>query len=141
MLDQVLLAAVVLSAGVTGLAFGAAGLTVTFFAPLAFKRLDYRRADALVRRYAKGILKPIAVLAVAGAVLAAAGGAVAAAAMLAIAAGGLLLVRWVLNPLPKKVRMAGATRKMSKQRILALQILAVISLLFPAALVALAFGV
>jgi hypothetical protein len=37
--------------------------------------------------------------------------------------------------------MAGAVRKQSKQRILALQIMAIITLMFPAALIALALRV
>ncbi len=135
---QVLTAATVLAAGMTGLALGASGLTVMFFAPLSFRRLDYQRADSLVRLATKSILPLIAWVAIAGAALAFIGGAITAGLMLLIASGGLLLVRWVLNPLPKKMRMPGAVRRKSKQRILALHVMLVVSLMFPAALAALA---
>lgn len=140
MMEQVLAASLVLAAGLTGLALGVAGSTVAFVAPAAFKRLDYRRADSLVRRVVKGLLPWIAGFAGGAAAFAIAGSAIGAGVILATAAGGLFFVRWVLDPLPKKPRMVGGTRKMAKQRILALNVLVIFTLLFPAALAALVIG-
>ncbi len=140
MMDQVLAASLVLAAGLSGLALGVAGTTVVHTAPAAFKRLDYRRADSLVRRVVKGVLPWIAGFAGGAAVFALAGSAIGASVILATAAGGLFFVRWILDPLPKKMRMAGATRKVSQQRILALQVMGFMTLLFPAAMVALVIG-
>ncbi len=131
-------ASLVLSAGLTGFALAGAGLTALFFAPLSFQRLDYQRADSLVRRAVHAVLPIVAGTALAGAVLAFAGLAITAGLLLLMAAGGVLLVRWVLNPIAKKPRLPGAVRRKSRQRILALQVLLVVSLIFPAALFALA---
>lgn len=135
---QVFTASLVMAAGLTGFAIGAAGLTVLFFAPLSFKRLDYRRADSLVRLATKTVLPLIAGLSLAGAAFAFLGSAVVAGILLVFGAASLAFVRWILDPLPKKVRMAGAVRKHSKQRILALQVMLVLSMVFPVALIALA---
>ena len=70
-----------------------------------------------------------------------AGTALASGIILVCAGGMLFFVRWMLDPLPKKPKMVGARRKKSKQRILALQLLAVITIMFPAAMIALAMGV
>ncbi len=94
-----------------------------------------------MRRVVKGGLPWIVGFALVAGGFALAGGAVGSGMILLVAGGLLLFVRWILDPLPKKVRMAGAVRKHSKQRILALQIMAIITLLFPAALIALAFRV
>ncbi len=140
-MDQVFIASLVIAAGLAGLALGVSGSTVVHVAPQAFSRLDYRRADSLVRRVVKGGLPWIVGFALVAGGFALAGGAVGSGMILLVAGGLLLFVRWILDPLPKKVRMAGAVRKHSKQRILALQIMAIITLLFPAALIALAFRV
>jgi len=141
MFDQVLAASLVIAAGLAGLALGVSGSTVAQFAPAAFKRLDYRRADSLVRRVVKNALPWIVGFAVGGGVFALVGTAIGSAVILLSAGGLLMFVRWILDPLPNKVRMAGAVRKQSKQRILALQIMALITLMFPAALIALALRV
>lgn len=141
MLEQVMAASVVAAAACAGLAFGASGQCVVQTAPLAFKRLDYQRADALVRRMMKGSLPWIAWSSVAGTVFATLGGAFAAAGMLALAAAGLFIARYALNPLPKRPRTPGARRRHSRTRIVALRVTLVIMGLFPPALAALAFGV
>lgn len=139
--EQIFASSLIIAAGIAGLAFGASGSTVVYIAPAAFDRLDYRRADSLVRKVVKGILPWIAGMAAGAAVFAILGTAIGAGAVLIVAAGCLYLVRWVLDPLPKKARMAGAVRKQSQQRILALQVMFVVILLFPIAIVALAFGI
>ncbi|MCG8442068.1 MAG: hypothetical protein MI723_09685 [Caulobacterales bacterium] len=138
--EQIFAASLVLAAGLTGLAFGVSGATVAYIAPAAFQRLHYTEADGLVRKVTKGVLPWVSGMAAVGAVLALTGASIAAAVILATAAGGLVMVRWILNPLPKKPRMIGAKRKLSKQRNLALYVLGIFTLLFPAALVALALG-
>jgi hypothetical protein len=94
-----------------------------------------------VRRLVKSGLPWVMGFALVAGAFAMAGAAVGSGVILIVAAGLLLLVRWILDPLPKKPRMAGAVRKESKQRILALQIMAMIILLFPAALVTLALRI
>src|SRR5262245_52491934 len=140
-MDQVLAASLVIAAGLAGLALGVAGSTIAHLAPEAFQRLDYQRADSLVRRLVKSGLPWVMGFALVAGVFAMAGAAVGSGVILIVAAGLLLLVRWILDPLPKKPRMVGAVRKESKQRILALQIMAMIILLFPAALVTLALKI
>jgi hypothetical protein len=139
--EQIFAAFLVLAAGLAGLALGVSGSTVAQVAPAAFKGLDYRRADSLVRKIVKAGLPWIVGFALGAGVFALMGAAIGSAVILLVAGGLLLFVRWILDPLPAKVRMAGAVRKQSKQRILALQIMAMITLLFPAALVALALKI
>ncbi len=141
MLDHVMTASVVTAAACAGLALGAAGQCVVQVAPLAFKRLDYQRADSLVRRMMKRSLPWIGWASAAGAVFAALGAAFAAAGMLALASAGLFLARYALNPLPKRPRTPGARRRHSRTRIVALRVTLVIMGLFPPALAALAVGV
>jgi len=138
MMEQLLAASLIIAAGLTGLALGVSGSTVVHVAPVAFKRLDYRRADSLVRRVVKGGLPWIIGFAVGGGVFALLGTAIASGVVLISSGLLLFFVRWMLDPLPKKIRMAGAVRKKSQQRILALQIMAVITLVFPFALITLA---
>lgn len=141
MLEQVLTASIVIAAGLTGLALGVSGSTVSQVAPIAFKRLDYQEADGLVRRVVKDLLPWVTGFAVGAGVFALVGSALGSGIILICAGALLVFVRWLLDPLPKKPRMIGAKRKKSKQRILALQLLAMITLMFPAALIALALRV
>jgi len=138
MMEQLLAASLIIASGLTGLALGVSGSTVVHIAPAAFKRLDYRRADSLVRRVVKGCLPWVIGFAVGAGVFALVGTAIASGVILISSGLLLFFVRWMLDPLPKKTRMAGAVRKKSNQRILALQIMAVITLVFPFALVTLA---
>ncbi len=140
LMDQVFAASLVIAAGLAGLALGVAGSQVVQHAPTAFHQLDYRRADSLVRKTVKTGLPWIIGFSVIGGVFALVGGAMGSGIILLVTGGLLFFVRWMLDPLPKKVRMAGAVRKMSQQRILALQIMAMLTLLFPAALITLALG-
>lgn len=137
-MEPLLAASLVIAAGMAGLALGVSGSQVVQHAPEAFAKLDYRRADSLVRSTVKNGLPWIVGFAIVSGVFAMIGGAIGSGIILIVAGGLLFFVRWILDPLPKKVRMAGAVRKESKQRILALQIMAMITLLFPAALIALA---
>ena len=139
--ESVLAAALVFAAGMTGLAFGVSGHAVMHAAPAAFKRLDYTRADALVRRILKGALPWIAGFAGGAALFAIVGSAFGAAVMLALAATGVLIARYALNPLPKRPRVPGQRRRLKQTRIAALWATGVMSMLFPVALIALAFGV
>lgn len=139
-MDQLIIASLVISAGLAGLALGVSGAQVMQHAPEAFHQLDYRRADSLVRKSVKKVLPWIIGFSIIGGVFAMAGGALGSGVILIVTGGLLFFVSWILDPLPKKVRMAGAVRKMSQQRILALQIMAILTLLFPAALIALALG-
>ncbi len=141
MLEQILTASLIIAAAFAGLALGASGQCAVHAAPLAFKRLDYSRADALVRRMLKGALPWIAWASLGGAVFAAIGGAMAAAIMLAFAGASLFLARYALNPLPKRPRVPGARRRHSRTRIISLRVTLLIMLVFPLALVALAAGV
>ena len=141
MLDQVFAASIVIAAALSGLALGISGSTVAQVAPVAFKRLDYQEADGLVRRLVKDVLPWVIGFAIGAGVFAFAGTALASGIILICAGGMLFFVRWMLDPLPKKPKMVGARRKKSKQRILALQLLAMITIMFPAALIALALGV
>ncbi len=137
-MEQLIAASLVIASGLAGLALGVSGAQVVQHAPEAFAKLDYRRADSLVRHSVKAGLPWIVGFALISGVFALVGGAVGSGVILIVAGGLLFFVRWILDPLPKKPRMAGAVRKESKQRILALQIMAMITLLFPAALIALA---
>lgn len=139
--EQILFASLVIAAGLAGLAFGASGHIVVAAAPAAFKRLDYTRADALVRRVLKGALPWIAGVAAGAAAFAVAGSATGAAVMLLLAAGGLLIARYALNPLPKRPRIPGQRRRYKQTRIAALWATGVMSLLFPAAILALAMRI
>jgi hypothetical protein len=139
--EQVFAAFLVIAAGLAGLALGVSGSTVAHIAPAAFEGLDYRRADSLVRKVVKVGLPWIVGFAIGAGAFALMGAAIGSGVILIVAGGLLLFVRWILDPLPKRVRMAGAVRKQSKQRILALQIMAIITLLFPAALIALALQI
>ena len=141
MFEQVLGASIIIAAGLTGLALGVSGSTVGQLAPCAFKRLDYQEADGLVRRMVKDVLPWVIGFAIGAGVFALMGTAIGSAVILICAGGMLFFVRWMLDPLPKKPRMTGAKRKKSKQRILALQLLGMITLMFPIALVALALKV
>jgi hypothetical protein len=139
-MDQLVAASLVISAGLAGLALGVSGSQVVQHAPEAFHQLDYNRADSLVRKSVKSGLPWIIGFAMIAGAFALAGGAMGSGVILIVTAGLLFFVRWILDPLPKKVRMAGAVRKESKQRILALQIMAILTLFFPFALIALALG-
>ncbi|MGD2133643.1 MAG: hypothetical protein PVI23_12685 [Maricaulaceae bacterium] len=141
MLEQLIAASLIISASLAGLALGVSGSTVVQIAPVAFKRLDYQEADGLVRNLVKVLLPWIVGFAVGAGVFALVGTAIGSGIILLCAGGMLLFVRWVLDPLPKKPRAPGARRKKSKQRILALQIMAMITLMFPAALLALALRI
>jgi hypothetical protein len=134
-------ASLIIASGLAGLALGVSGSTVAHLAPEAFERLDYERADSLVRRLVKSGLPWVTGFALVAGAFAIAGGALGSGVILIVAGAFLFFVRWILDPLPKKPRMAGATRKISKQRIMALQVMTLITLLFPAALVALALRI
>jgi hypothetical protein len=140
-MEPLVAASLVISAGLAGLALGVSGSQVVQHAPEAFHQLDYRRADSLVRKSVKKGLPWIMGFSAIAALFALGAGAVGSGVILLVTAGLLFFVSWILDPLPKKVRMAGAVRKMSQQRILALQILAILTLFFPFALIALAMGV
>lgn len=141
MMEHLIAGSLIIAAGLAGLALGVSGSTVAHVAPVAFDRLDYRRADSLVRRVVKEVLPWIVGFAIGAGAFALMGSAIGAGVIL-ICAGGLLLgVRWILDPLPNKARMVGATRKISKQRILALQIMGMITVLFPIGLLALALRI
>lgn len=139
-MEQMVVMSLVIASGLAGLAFGVAGSQVVQHAPTAFSQLDYQRADSLVRKTVKTGLPWIIGFAIIGGVFALTGGAIGSGVILIVTGGLLLFVRWILDPLPKKIRMAGATQKKSKQRILALQVMAMLTLLFPAALITLALG-
>lgn len=141
MWDQVFTASLIASAGFAGLALGAAGQCAVHAAPLAFKRLDYSRADALVRRMLKGALPWIALASLGGAAFALLGGAYAAGGMLGLAGAGLVVARYALAPLEKRSRIPGSRKRYAKTRNISLYITSAILLLFPAALIALALGI
>lgn len=138
--EQLVAALLIVSAGFAGLALGASGATVTQFAPHAFKRLDYTRADALVRRVLAAGLPWAGGFAAGGAAFALAGGALGSGALLTVAAIGIFVARYALNPLPKRPRTPGARRRYSRTRIAALQATMAFMAIFPFALIALAFG-
>ncbi len=138
--EQIAVASLVIAAGLAGVALGAAGHCVAHMAPMAFDRLDYQRADSLVRRVLKGALPLVAMVSGAAALLAFAGGSWGGGIMLLLASGGIMIARYALNPLPKRPRTPGARRRNSRARIAALRVVAMLMVLFPAALMSLAFG-
>lgn len=140
-MDTFAAAALVIAASLSGLAMGAAGHCVMQLAPTAFDRLDYQRADSLVRRILRQSLPWVAGFSAAGAVMAFAGGAWGGGILLVVAAAGIAIARFALNPLPKRPRTPGARRRHSRTRIAALRVTLALMSLFPAAIVALAFGV
>lgn len=137
-MEQVVVASLIIASGLAGLALGLSGATVVQHAPEAFAKLDYQRADKLVRHSVKTGLPWICGFGLIAGLFALLGGALSSGIILIVAGGLLFFVGWILDPLPKRPRLPGAVRKESKQRILALQIMAMITLMFPAALVALA---
>ena len=69
-MEQLVAASLVIASGLAGLALGLSGTTVVQVAPEAFERLDYQRADSMVRRLVKGGLPWISGFAIVGGVFA-----------------------------------------------------------------------
>ncbi len=140
-MDVIFASSLLIAAATAGIALGAGGATVMFVAPTAFKKLDYSRADSLVRRLLQAGLPWIAGFAAGGAAFAIVGTSIGAAIMLFLAASGMMIARFALNPLPSKKRVPGVRRRYKQQRIVALWTTTALLLLFPAAVAAMVIGI
>ncbi len=122
-----------------GLATGAAWI-MTIIAPnVSYDRLDASRADGHVRQLLKSASDPIAVVLLVAGALAILGGALGAGVTSFIAALGFFTNRWTLSKLDKAP--SGAKRRRKTQRVVAVSLTLMFTLVAAIAAVLAVFGV
>ncbi len=122
-----------------GLAVGAAWIMAIVAPNCSYDRLDAGRADGHVRQLMKSASDPIAFILLAAAALAILGGAVAAGITSFLAALGFFSNRWTLSKL--KPAPAGAKRRRKTQRVVAVSLTLMFTLVAAIGAVLAVFGI
>jgi len=105
-----------------GISVGAAWITAIVAPNCSYDRLDASRADGHIRQLLKAASDPVAVLLLAGGALAVLGGAIGAGIIAAIAALGFFSNRWTLASFKKGETPPGARRRRKTQRVVAISL-------------------
>lgn len=123
-----------------GLSVGAAWIAAIVAPNTSYDHLEQDDADEHVRALLKSASDPIAVLLLVAGALAILGGAIVAGIAALIAAFGFFTNRWTLAGTPSKSAEPGERRAGKTQRILAVSLTLVFSLVAAAAAVLAVFG-
>ena len=111
-----------------GMSVGAAWIAAVIAPNCSYDRLDASRADGHVRQLLKTASDPIAVLLLAGAAFAVLGGAIGAGITAAVAALGFFSNRWTLASFKRGEVPPGARRRRKTQRVVAVSLTLIFTL-------------
>ncbi len=113
---------------VIGLATGAAWIAAIVAPNCSYDRLDASRADGHVRQLLKSASDPIAVLLLAGGALAILGGGIVSGITAFLAALGFFSNRWTLASFKRGETPPGAKRRRKTQRVVAVSLTLIFTL-------------
>ena len=123
-----------------GIATGAAWIMAIVAPNVSYDRLDASRADGHVREMLKNASNPIAIVLFAGAALAILGGAIGSGITASLAALGFLTNRWTLASFKRGETPPGARRKRKTQRVVAVSLTLIFTLVSAIAALMALFG-